>query len=410
MIPFLPSARRLALGVLLVTASEPLRAQAPRAISLNAPALEFAEPLSNVVAAIELKDGRLLILDDKDKALRLIDLAKGSMSDAARQGGGPLEFQPAGGFLAYLGDTTLFYDVQQRRYLVFDPKGKPLRTTGGSADQSPAAMLAMFLPRFTDASGRIYGTGIGMRANAQGMPDPNRMFADTVAVERYDLKTGKRDTLVRMQNPASTVAPKMQMGEGKLKMQFTPPNYAPFDLWAALPDGRLVALRPGPHQLQIRALDGKWSKGPVLSYAPVAVNNDEKKAIRDSMRVQLDRQKKASEDAMRQAIARSGSTQTPPTLEFELVEPESWPSQKPAYTNLVVSPDGFVWVSLSRSTANKRETFDVLDGTGARRTQVTLPAGERVVAFGRGALYTVRTDDDELQYLRKYTVSIPARP
>jgi hypothetical protein len=385
-----------------------ITAQTAPVISLGKPAVELAEPMSNVLTAIELKDGRLLLLDDKDKALRLIDLAKGTVADAARQGAGPLEFQPQGLFIGYVGDTTLFFDFMQRRYLVFDGKGKPVRTTGGSADQSPTAILNMLIPRTSDTKGAIYGTGIGMRMGAQGVPDMNRMFADSVSIERYDLKSGRRDTIARVQNPASTVAPKMQMGEGRLKMQFTPPNYAPFDLWSVLPDGRVVALRSGAYQLQIRSLDGRWTKGPVLSYTPVAVTNSEKQAIRDSMKVQLERQKKASEEQMRDAIARAGSNQAAPTLEFELVEPESWPAQKPAYTNLQVAPDGFVWVSQSRPTASKLERFDILDGTGARRAQVTMPAGERVIAFGRGAVYTVRTDEDELQYIRKYVVSFGA--
>jgi len=393
--------------LVLVAAFAPVvaAAQAAPVITLSKPAVELAEPMSNVLTAIELKDGRLLLLDDKDKALRLIDLAKGTVADAARQGAGPLEFQPQGTFIPYTGDTTLYFDFMQRRYLVFDPKGKPVRTTGGSADQSPTAILNMLVPRAADTKGAIYGTGIGMRMGAQGVPDPNRMFSDTVAIERYDLKSGRRDTLARVQNPASTVAPKMQMGEGRLTMQFTPPNYAPIDLWGVLPDGRVVALRSGAYQLQIRGLDGRWTKGPVLSYTPVAVTAGEKQAIRDSMRVQLDRQKKVAQDQMRDAVARSGSSQPVPSLEFELVEPESWPAQKPAYTNLLVAPDGFVWVSQSRPTASKLERFDILDGTGARRAQVTMPAGERVIALGRGAVYTVRVDEDELQYIRKYTVA-----
>ena len=401
-------AARPLLSLVMTLAPVVAAAQAAPVITLSKPVVEFAEPLSNVLAAHEMKDGRLFIVDDKDKALRVLDLAKGTMADAARQGGGPLEFQPQGSFVGYLGDTTLFFDAMQRRYLVFDGKGKPVRTAGGSADQSPMSIINMFVPRGSDTKGMIYGTGIGMRLSPQGMPDPNRMFADSVAVERYNLRSGRRDTLVMVQNPASTVAPKMQMGENRMKMQFTPPNFAAVDQWAVLPDGRVVLLRGGPYQLHIRGLDGRWTKGPVLSYTVVAVNNDEKKAIRDSMRVQLDRQKKASEDQMRQAMANAGSNAAVPTLEFEVVEPASWPAQKPAYNTLLVAPDGFVWVAQSQPTGSKRAAFDILDGTGARRAQVMMPAGERMVALGRGAVYTVRVDEDELQYVRKYTVAFGA--
>jgi hypothetical protein len=52
----------------------------------------------------------------------------------------------------------------------------------------------------------------------------------------------------------------------------------------------------------------------------------------------------------------------------------------------------------------KRPLYEVLNGKGALVTRVQLAAGERLVGLGRGTVYTTRTDEDGLQYLRKYVL------
>ena len=55
-------------------------------ITLDRGAREFAEPFSSVGAVVELRDGRLLVFDSREKELRLVDFARGTQVQAARTG------------------------------------------------------------------------------------------------------------------------------------------------------------------------------------------------------------------------------------------------------------------------------------------------------------------------------------
>lgn len=67
-----------------------------------------------------------------------------------------------------------------------------------------------------------------------------------------------------------------------------------------------------------------------------------------------------------------------------------------------VTPEGVAWVSRTVKGAAPTPVYDVFDGTGKLVRQVTLRPGSRVVGFGKGTLYVVRMNDDDLQYLERY--------
>jgi hypothetical protein len=46
--------------------------------------------------------------------------------------------------------------------------------------------------------------------------------------------------------------------------------------------------------------------------------------------------------------------------------------------------------------------YDRFDAAGRLVGQVTLRPRSRVVGFGAGTVYVVRTDEDDLQYLERY--------
>ena len=48
--------------------------------------------------------------------------------------------------------------------------------------------------------------------------------------------------------------------------------------------------------------------------------------------------------------------------------------------------------------------LDVFDGAGRRARQMTLPAGRRVVGVGRGVIYVVVRDADDLETLEKVSL------
>lgn len=67
-----------------------------------------------------------------------------------------------------------------------------------------------------------------------------------------------------------------------------------------------------------------------------------------------------------------------------------------------MTPGGEVWVLRTRPAGDKIPTYDVFDKTGTLVKKVSLNPSSRVIGFGKGTVYVVRTDDDDLQYLQRY--------
>ena len=49
------------------------------------------------------------------------------------------------------------------------------------------------------------------------------------------------------------------------------------------------------------------------------------------------------------------------------------------------------------------QAFDVFDARGNRVRTVVLPEGRRLVGFGKRTLYAVYSDDNDLQWLERYS-------
>ena len=64
--------------------------------------------------------------------------------------------------------------------------------------------------------------------------------------------------------------------------------------------------------------------------------------------------------------------------------------------------NGELWVTRAGAWNAKTSTIDVFDAAGRLVRRVTIPATHRVAGFGRGTVYLVRTDEDELQWLERY--------
>jgi hypothetical protein len=57
-----------------------------------------------------------------------------------------------------------------------------------------------------------------------------------------------------------------------------------------------------------------------------------------------------------------------------------------------------------RAASDRNPRYDVFDATGKLTGQVVFPPRTRIVGFGKGVVYTVRADEDDLQYLQKWAM------
>src|SRR5262245_36417207 len=69
--------------------------------------VEYREPFTTVTSVRELRDGRVIVADSRDKTLQLIDLVKGSAAPVGRSGSGPAEWLNPTRLFALPGDTTM---------------------------------------------------------------------------------------------------------------------------------------------------------------------------------------------------------------------------------------------------------------------------------------------------------------
>ncbi|MES2305275.1 MAG: hypothetical protein V4558_07195 [Gemmatimonadota bacterium] len=383
------------------TAIAALPAQTRPTLVLDKGAVEYQESFSKVSQVIELRDGRVLLLDSGEGDLLVVDLTRKSSAKVSRQGAGPLEYRSPGILLGSVADTLLYLDMMQGRFLLLSSTATPLGTARfGSAETG--ANLSGIMPTAMDSRGRVYGatTGFSMATGGANRAMPN--IADTVEIQRLDRKTGKTATLTRIRNVTSQMKPKIEPDGAGMKLTMTAPDGQAMDAWTVLPDGRVAVLRDGVYRVHLVADGGKEVLGPVIPYVAVPITATERKAIVDSMRAATDRMMTASRKAFSAAAGASGKA--PPKFEAVVLEPAKWATAKAAYTGITSSPDGLLWVSLSSPTGSRTQRFDVLSGAGALLAHVQLASGESLVGWGRGTIYTMRMDEDDLQYLRRYTL------
>src|SRR5687767_6620310 len=180
----------------------PLAAQAPLK-TLAKPDVEYAEPFTQINGIRELRDGRVVVSDLREKTVQIVDLKAGSAQKIGREGSGPGEYALPMRLLALPGDTSVVYDPLNRRFLVIGPDGKAGPFVSYEPEESAGGRgrgIGMGA-RYTDARGRLYSTGPNFSIGPNGEPTTS----DSAPVLRLDRATKKTDTLAFVRTPATVV-------------------------------------------------------------------------------------------------------------------------------------------------------------------------------------------------------------
>ncbi len=358
---------------------------------LTTPDASFPEAFSLVSGLRELPDGRVMIADGLGQALVVADLEAGRADTLGRVGQGPAEYRQPDGLFVLPGDSTLLVDLGNGRLTVIGPDGSFGETAPiAQGEPGPHGGMVFVLPRGVDSHGRVYfvsGFG-GMRPGGQP--------PDSAPILRCDRSTGAIDTLGQLKLPDRTVT---RGGSGNERMvRMLPIPMSPQDDWAVAWDGRVAVVRSADYQVEWIHSDGRSVQGKVHRYRPVSIGQAEKEewveqlaATGLSVRVSMENGRRST------SFGRGGGRGQAGTDEYQ------WPDAMPAFRagGTRVTPEGRVWVE-RYTKAGAEPVFDVFDADAELLERVVLPAGSRVVGFGSGAVYVVRNDEFDLQWLERY--------
>jgi hypothetical protein len=370
--------------------------------ALIKPDAEYAEPFTSIRGVRELANGKVLVSDVQDKVVQLIDFGANTTVKIGREGQGPEEYMLPMGLFGMPDGSVVLQDMGNRRFLQILPDGKigksfspPAPSAQSSANAGRGTFVVgagLLNVRGVDAKGHLYFQGMGIPA------DGSSAAADSVPLMTWDRVSPRVDTVAWLPIPANQRPQVTRDGNRQSVMVRIGGGGAwPRQTsWMPAPDGRIAIVSPEPYQ--VTWLSGKSRvAGPVIQASLPKVTEADKKAWLDRQSRQRPVMVAFGGPGGRNAPAPRGAPQDPSEIE--------WPETLPAFTGndaVQMTPDGQVWVQRVKSANDKTPSYDVFDGTGKLVGAVTLRPRSRIAGFGKGTVYVVRTDEDDLQYLERY--------
>ncbi|HJU72294.1 MAG TPA: hypothetical protein VJ717_01000 [Gemmatimonadaceae bacterium] len=394
----------IACGVTLTSAV--VTAQAVPTRQLGKAEAEFADPFTQISGVRELKDGRVVVVDSRDKVVQLVNLKSGAAAKIGREGQGPGEYSLPMTVIALPGDSSGIFDPLNQRYLLIGADGKTggflsTRPEGEDRDEQPQRRAGggpmfgmrgggMTPPRGTDRTGNIYVMGSPFRMTADGPPTA----LDSAPVQRFNRVKKTYETVAYIKVPK----PQVSGGSNRMEVRIGGANpFAERDDWAVAPDGRVAIVYGRDYRVEWISPNGQRTSGPATPYTKTKVTDAHKKWWQETAR------RRTTGLMITNANGRmSASTAPPSTLPPE--ERDDWPEYFPPFLGnaLQIAPNGELWVLRASASDDAVPTYDIFDGTGKLTARVQLPKRSRVVGFGNGTVYVVRSDEDDLQYLQRY--------
>lgn len=349
---------------------------------LGPPTATHDHAFTGIDGVRELRDGRVIVLDARDRSIHVINLRTKARKTIGRLGDGPGEFRLPQALLPIGGDTTLVEDMARSgKLLVITPAGA---IGGFVSTQDTKFGTRTFVVNAVDALGRFYENNYGRDSNS---------------IIRWDRTRGRRETMARlsMKMVSPLIRPSPSSGgasrRGAERSGGDPPPFYTVTQWAVSADGHVAIVTPEPYRVTIVSPRGARVQGPPVPFVPAPVGAAEKADYRA--------ERQQSVPAL--IGTKAGTTASYVTVDY--TEPAEWPARLPAFLPKAVSyaSNGTLWVKRA-TRSGAPALYDVFDNAGKRIYQVELPRRTTVVGFGAGTLYLARVDDDDLHYLQRYSL------
>lgn len=318
---------------------------------------------TNVRAVRKLDDG-VLVADRAET--RLVFLPWGNRADVpvGRTGRGPGEYQGIGQLYSFHGRWNLLV-------------GSDITATVPEHGR----FNRLFRKRFS---------GADTLGNVLARPDfllRNRQIfasADSVLLLIGNRRTGEVDTLGYLKGPGSEGATTLPPRDGHPRALLSTNPLAAGDPALLFPDGWIAVVRVEPYRVDWRTPDGQWMAGAPLPFVAREVTRAEQCS----------------------AIARMMGPDRP-------CEPHrlpGWPKIVPPFLEstgdpaIYAAPDGSVVIKRTPVLERPGRRFDVVDRRGRLIRVLQLPEDVTIVGFGEQSIYTLLTNELDLQTLRRHAL------
>jgi hypothetical protein len=370
--------RSLALCALCALTAAVAGAQAVPKLTLKPADARLDAEFTNVTGLRELRDGRVLLTDQRENRLVVADLKAGTVEPVGRTGAGPGEYRFASRLWAMGADSTLMpTEGYGPRWIVLGG-AKPAVTQ--AASDSPFG-LGMQMVMGGDARGRVIAAVMVLSAARGGTP------GDSLALLLADRAGHRTDTIARLRSPYGGPIVSAAGGRAVERMAGNSPGgTSPLGLFlmdqaVMFGDGWVAIARQNPYRVDWRSPTGALTAG-----APLGAGG---KITPEDRKAHLERENRLTGRPVRDAERVTGW-------------PETMPPFEGTHASLFASPDGRVLILRSASAATSGMRYDVVDRRGALAAVLTMPDNERIVGFGAKSVYVVVTDNDGIQRLRRH--------
>lgn len=348
------------------------RAESQNALSFDAKLPGSFAMLSNVV---ELKDGRIMFADTRNKLFFRADLGSGKVDTLGKRVDtlppeGPPNHYRFPGWVAHLaGDTVALVDFSALRTTLWSEAGRPLGVLPIQAVAGNNPVLAY------DTVGRGYK--VDYQALLGGGEPGRAIRPDSTPVLRIGIPHGAVDTIALLAAP--------EYGDAIFgdQVQQAATVFAPQDLFGVLPDGTAWVARGKENRVDWRLPDGTWVRGESRAYTRTPVTQADKDRVLTQVREQ------GKQYGMPQGL--------------RIVYP--FAQHKPPFELAQGRPSGEVWLQRPRSEANAALVYDVYDRKGRWQRGVTFPKEATLAGFGAGSVvYASIRNEDGSRTVGRYRV------
>ena len=340
-----------------------------REIRLKPVTASLNEEFGFIRAVRELADGRVLITDNSSSSrLVVADLTTSAVKELGRAGNGPREYQnPPDRLLPLPNDSTLLTSG-----------GRPPRWVilhGAEVIESLPMDSRPFLAANNAIGADTQGNVLANRAVGTMKYDGPFSLQRNAAI-RANRRTGRVDTVAMLRGAEMS---NRQVGTAARPFMISrQANFSVPEQAMLFADGWIAVVRLVPYHVEWISPEGKVTTGPDLGWKPIKLDDREKAAYTARMSKRVDGPVDNSRD---------------PWVEF--VPPIRT-------TAVIAAADGSVLIPRSQWTGMEDNRYDLVDRRGFLIGQLVIGDAERVVGFGRAAIYVAVADSDGIERLKKH--------